>query len=83
LTYLRMHFMFIDKIWINKDRYDRKRLFRKAGQGKANESCDSVTLTPFLTDWLIDSSMLGSKREIALSYFFKTVLSSVLLTLPS
>jgi hypothetical protein len=36
LTYLRVHFIFIDKIWINKDRYDRKRLFRKAGQGKAN-----------------------------------------------
>jgi hypothetical protein len=42
LTYLSKHFTFIDKIWINKDRYDRKRLFGKAGQGKANQTCHSV-----------------------------------------
>jgi hypothetical protein len=32
LTYFKKHFILIVKIRINKDLYDRKRLFRKAGQ---------------------------------------------------
>jgi hypothetical protein len=42
LTYLSKHFTFIDNLWINTDRYDCKRLFGKAGQGKADETCHSV-----------------------------------------